>query len=152
MVLTAWGSAAPNKFQKVNTVKNQTLRIITGDMGLAPIIQLESQAELESLQERRDTKLMTQRLKWKIYETISTHCCALHKPQSRPEAIKEALKLMEEVTADQSGAKVVILSDSKSVPQKSEDPKASKQEYLRETLQNLEMQKETLILQWIPGH
>ncbi|GFR95943.1 hypothetical protein ElyMa_006285600 [Elysia marginata] len=46
--------------------------------------------------------------------------------------IKEALKLMEEVTADKLGAKVVVLSDSKSVLQKLEDPKAAEQVYLRD--------------------
>ncbi|GFS04864.1 hypothetical protein ElyMa_002922800 [Elysia marginata] len=47
-----------------------------------------------------------------------THRCPLHDYKAKLEAINEALKLMEEVTADQSGAKVVILSDSKPVLQK----------------------------------
>ncbi|GFS02945.1 hypothetical protein ElyMa_004620400 [Elysia marginata] len=50
------------------------------------------------------------------------------------EAIKAVLKLKEEVTADQSGAKVGILSNSKSVLQKLEDPKAAEHEYLKATL------------------
>ncbi|GFR95508.1 cell wall enzyme ebsB [Elysia marginata] len=68
------------------------------------------------------------------------------------ETIKEALKLTEEATADQSGAKELIHSDSKTALQKLEDPKAAAQEYLRDDLQKLEKQTQLLILQWIPGY
>ncbi|GFS17295.1 Gag-Pol polyprotein [Elysia marginata] len=68
------------------------------------------------------------------------------------QARNEALKLMEEVTADQSGAKVVILISSKSVLQKLEDPKTAEEEYFRDALQKLEKETETLILQRIRSH
>ncbi|GFS19669.1 glutamate receptor 1 [Elysia marginata] len=51
------------------------------------------------------------------------------------ETIMKALKLMEEVAAEQSGAKVVMLGDSKSVLKKLEGPKAAKQRYLGDALQ-----------------
>ncbi|GFR87191.1 hypothetical protein ElyMa_004217800 [Elysia marginata] len=63
--IIAWGSAAPSNFQKGNTFQNQTHIIITGGMRSTPTIEMESQAELESLQEVRDTKLLTHRLKYK---------------------------------------------------------------------------------------
>ncbi|GFR71193.1 hypothetical protein ElyMa_000347300 [Elysia marginata] len=144
-------------------------------MRTTPITQMESQAELESLPELRDTKLLAQRLKYKAqprskrYQRINNskneirditssdltakypknkwiHACTDGSAKNRPanknggsgehsythaiwknyrkistnykaelEAIKEKLKVMEGVTADQSGAKVVILNDSKYV-------------------------------------
>ena len=63
--VTAWGTAAKSNFDKVSKVQNQATRIITGAMKSTPIQELESITGLESLEDRRDTKLLVQAAKFK---------------------------------------------------------------------------------------
>ena len=63
--VTAWGTAAKSNFDKVSKVQNQAARIITGAMKSTPIQELESITGLESLEDRRDTKLLVQAAKFK---------------------------------------------------------------------------------------
>ena len=59
--ITAWGTAARSNLQKVISVQNQNLRIITGGMKSTPIHIMECQSQMESLHDRRDKKPLTQR-------------------------------------------------------------------------------------------
>ena len=63
--VTAWGTAAKSNFEKVSKVQNQAFRVITGAMKSTPIQELESITGLESLEYRRDTKLLKQAAKFK---------------------------------------------------------------------------------------
>ena len=63
--VTAWGTAAKSNFDRVSKVQNQATRIITGAMKSTPIQELESITGLESLEDRRDTKLLVQAAKFK---------------------------------------------------------------------------------------
>ena len=63
--VTAWGTAAKSNFEKVSKVQNQAFRVITGAMKSTPIQELESITGLESLEDRRDTKLLKQAAKFK---------------------------------------------------------------------------------------
>jgi hypothetical protein len=63
--VTAWGTAAKSNFEKVSKVQNQATRIITGAMRSTPIQELETTTGLESLEDRRDTKLLIQAAKFK---------------------------------------------------------------------------------------
>ena len=277
--ITAWGTAAKSNIQKVNSVQNQNLRIITGGMKSTPIIQMETHAGLESLQERKDTKLLVQRLKYKaqpnskmhprinslssnrlkrtsfakessmlerqnetiqeiknltpiethppkppweealrlkIQSSISTiqnksehtdkelenltnqyiaenfpskdwirvftdgsainavsnggsgvyiefpdgqstesfiptgTLCTNYKAEL--EAIQEALGILKNTLQSQPRAKVVILSDAKSVLKKLEDPHASELYYISENVRAIQKTTQSLVLQWIPGH
>ena len=63
--VTAWGTAAKSNFEKVSKVQNQATRIITGAMRSTPIRELETSTGLASLEDRRDTKQLTQAAKFK---------------------------------------------------------------------------------------
>ena len=63
--VTSWGMAAKSNVQKVISVQNQNLRIITGGMKSTPIRIMESQSQIESMLDRRDRKLLTERTKYK---------------------------------------------------------------------------------------
>ena len=58
--MSAWGSTAPSNFQKIKKVQNQGLRLITGSLRSTPIAAMESVTGLQSLEQRRDTKIVTQ--------------------------------------------------------------------------------------------
>ncbi|GFR83828.1 Gag-Pol polyprotein [Elysia marginata] len=92
--------------------------------------------------------------RWSNYRKISTHRFALHELQSRTGSNQGGVKADERDNCRpvRSQSSDSMHSYSKSALQKLEDPKAAEQEYLRDALQNLEKQTETLILQWIPGH
>jgi ribonuclease HI len=63
--MTAWGTTAKSNFDRVSRVQNQAARIITGAMKSTPIQELESTTGLQSLEDRRDTKILTQAAKFK---------------------------------------------------------------------------------------
>ena len=63
--VTAWGTAAKSNFDRVSKVQNQATRIITGAMRSTPIQELETITGLEPMEDRRDTKLLTQAAKFK---------------------------------------------------------------------------------------
>ena len=58
--MTAWGTTAKSNFDRVSKVQNQETRIITGAMKSTPIIELETITGLQSLDDRRDLKLLRQ--------------------------------------------------------------------------------------------
>ncbi|XP_070209766.1 uncharacterized protein [Littorina saxatilis] len=67
--VTAWGTAAKSNFDRVSKVQNQAARIITGAMRSTPIQELENIMGLEPMEDRRDTKLLTQAAKFKRLPT-----------------------------------------------------------------------------------
>ena len=71
--VTSWGMAAKSNVQKVISVQNQNLRIITGGMKSTPIRIMESQSQIESMLDRRDRKLLTERTKYKVQPTSKMH-------------------------------------------------------------------------------
>ena len=71
--ITASGTAARSNLQKVTSVQNQNLRIITGGMKSTTIHIMKCQSQMESLHDRRDKKLLTQRAKYKAQPTNKMH-------------------------------------------------------------------------------
>ena len=63
--MTAWGTTAKSNFDQVCKVQNQATRIITGAMKSTPIMELETIIWLQSLDDRRDLKLLKQAAKFK---------------------------------------------------------------------------------------
>ena len=63
--MTAWGTTAKSNFDRVSKVQNQTTRIITGAMKSTPVMELETITGLQSLDDRRDLKLLNQAAKFK---------------------------------------------------------------------------------------
>ena len=63
--MTAWGTTAKSNFDRVSKVQNQATRIITGAMKSTPIMELETITGLQSLDDRRDLKLLRQAAKFK---------------------------------------------------------------------------------------
>ena len=63
--MTAWGTTAKSKFDRVSKVQNKATRIITGAMKSTPIMELETITGLQSLDDRRDLKLLSQAAKFK---------------------------------------------------------------------------------------
>ena len=63
--MTARGTTAKSKFNRVSKVQNQATRIITGAMKSTPIMELETITGLQSLDDCRDLKLLSQAVKFK---------------------------------------------------------------------------------------
>ena len=63
--MTAWGTTAKSNFDRVSKVQNQATRIITGAMKSTPIMELETITGLQSLDDRRGLKLLSQAAKFK---------------------------------------------------------------------------------------
>ncbi|XP_064646246.1 uncharacterized protein LOC135499431 [Lineus longissimus] len=62
---TAMTNAAKSNTEKLNRVQNQAARIITGGMKSTPITAMETIAQLQPSQDRRDVKVMIQAEKFK---------------------------------------------------------------------------------------
>ena len=69
--ITAWATAAKSNFDQINRVQNQAKRLITGAMKSTPIQKMEEITGLQSLEDRRDTKILTQAAKFKRLEKSS---------------------------------------------------------------------------------
>ena len=63
--MTAWSTTAKSNFDRVSKAQNQAARIITGAMKSTPIMELETITGLQSLDDRRDLKLLNQAAKFK---------------------------------------------------------------------------------------
>ena len=63
--MTAWDTTAKSNFDRVSKVQNQATRNITGAMESTPIMELETITGLQSLDDRRDLKLLRQAAKFK---------------------------------------------------------------------------------------
>ena len=63
--MTAWGTTANSNFDRVSKIQNQATRIITGAMKSTPIMELETITGLQSFDDRRDLKLLSQAAKFK---------------------------------------------------------------------------------------
>ena len=63
--ISAWGTTAKSNLQRVERVQNQNLRAMTGGLKSTPIQKMETLTGLESIEERKDTKLLIQRQKYK---------------------------------------------------------------------------------------
>ena len=65
---TVWGTAAKSNLRKIDKAQNLGLRIITGAMKTTPIKAMEDIATLNSMETRRETKILTQFTKLKAME------------------------------------------------------------------------------------
>ena len=63
--MTAWGTTVKFNFDRVSKVQNQATHIITWAMRSTPIVELETTTGLQSLDDRRDFKLLNQAAKFK---------------------------------------------------------------------------------------
>ena len=63
--MTAWGTTAKSNFYRVSKVQDQATRIITGAMKSTLIMELETITGLQSLDDCRDLKLLSQAAKFK---------------------------------------------------------------------------------------
>ena len=62
--IQAWGNTTKAHFDRVNRVQNQATRIITGAIKSTPIVKLEESTGLQSLKERKETKVLMQAAKF----------------------------------------------------------------------------------------
>ena len=63
--ISAWGTAAKSNFKKTNRVQNQASRIITGALKSTPIHAMNTLTGLDTLENRRDSKILQQSAKFK---------------------------------------------------------------------------------------
>ena len=63
--MTAWGTTAKSNFDQVSKVQNQATRIITAAIKSMSIVELETITGFQSLDDRRDCKLLNQAAKFK---------------------------------------------------------------------------------------
>ena len=63
--MTAWGTTATSNFDQVSIVQNQATCIITGAMNSMPVMELETITGFQSLDDRRNYKLLIQAAKFK---------------------------------------------------------------------------------------
>ena len=83
--MAAWGTTAPSNFNSIAKVQNQNLRLITGSLRSTPISAMETETGLQSLEERRDNKILTQFSK---FTTLSKHPMYLQVDKPIPECLK----------------------------------------------------------------
>ena len=62
---SAWSTASKTNLQSLDRVQNQALRLITGSMRSTPIQAMEKVAAIQSLEQRRDSKILVQAEKFK---------------------------------------------------------------------------------------
>ena len=77
--ITAWATAAKSNFDNISRVQNQAQRLITGAMRSTPIRKMEEITGLQPMEERRDTRLLTQAAK---YKRLTNH--PMHNRMSKP--------------------------------------------------------------------
>ena len=65
---TAWSTATKTSLQTVDKVQNQALRIMTGAMKSTPIAAMEEVTGIQSLEKRRQMKILTQAEKFKCQQ------------------------------------------------------------------------------------
>jgi ribonuclease HI len=65
----AWCPASNTTLQELNKVQNQGLRIILGAMKSTPIVEMEKMGRMQTLSERRDTKVILQAEKFQCMPT-----------------------------------------------------------------------------------
>ena len=82
--MTAWGTTEPSNFNSIAKVQNQNLRLITGSLRSTPISAMETETGLQSLEERRDNKILMQFSK---FTTLSKHPMYLQVDKPIPERL-----------------------------------------------------------------
>ena len=65
---TAWSTATKTSLHSVDKVQNQALRIMTGAMKSTPIAAMEEATGIQSLEKRRQVKILTQAEKFKCQQ------------------------------------------------------------------------------------
>ena len=83
--MAAWGTTAASNFNSIAKVQNQKLRLITGSLRSTPISAMETETGLQSLEERRDNKILMQFSK---FTTLSKHPMYLQVDKPIPERLK----------------------------------------------------------------
>ena len=66
--ISSWRTAAKTNFQRFSKDQNQASRFMIGALRLTPIYSMETPTGLQSMEERRDTRLLTQPTKFKRLE------------------------------------------------------------------------------------
>ena len=83
--MATWGTTAPSNFNSIAKVQNQNLRLITGSLRSTPISAMETETGLQSLEERRDNKILMQ---FSMFTTLSKHPMYLQVDKPIPERLK----------------------------------------------------------------
>ncbi|GFR72668.1 retrovirus-related Pol polyprotein from type-1 retrotransposable element R1 4 [Elysia marginata] len=139
---SAWNTTAKSNQKNVEKVQNQSLRKIIGGLKSTPILKMETIPGLQTLEESRETKILTQRQKYKAMPNCAlkrrlkdtnkgrlkrnsfhgtarerSFACGRRctKYKAETDATKQALKMVNNKISKTS--KVVILSDARSVLQ-----------------------------------
>ena len=71
--ISAWATAAKSNLEHINKVQNQAQRLITGAMRSTPILKMEETTGLQPMEDRKDTKILTQAAKFKRLENHPMH-------------------------------------------------------------------------------
>ena len=77
--ITVWATAAKSNFDSISRIQKQSQRLITGAIRSTPIMQMEEITGLQPMEERRDTRLLTQAAKFK---RLTNH--PMHSRMSKP--------------------------------------------------------------------
>ena len=84
----AWATAAKSNTSRLTKIQNAGMRLITGGMKSTPIDALEATTKLQSLDQRREEKVLTQHEKIQrlpqhpVHNIIQEHCKSRLKRQS----------------------------------------------------------------------
>ncbi|KAK3766526.1 hypothetical protein RRG08_056456 [Elysia crispata] len=171
--VTSWGMAAKSNVQKVISVQNQNLRIITGGMKSTPIRIMESQSQIESMLDRRDRKLLTERTKYKAQPTSKMHkrINNLNKGRLKRSSFAKESKLIEtenEIIQEiknltplethastppwEKQPQIEIRSHIRTIEEKLEVLRGAERQQLAKGFKNAVQNTQSLVLQWIPAH
>ena len=63
--MAAWGTVANTHFERLKKVQNQATRVMTGAIKSTPVNIIESTTGVQPLEDRRDTKILTQAAKFR---------------------------------------------------------------------------------------
>ena len=147
--VTAWGTAAKSNFEKVSKVQNQATRTITGAMRSTPIQELETITGLESMETRRDTKILCQAAKFKrlpnhpMKDRISQltkkkhlkRGSFIHQAKDREKGIQD-LQRQEPQNMPQAGTKPIVYCNVSGMGNKDEQSESVKRALALEQIQN----------------
>ena len=110
--IAVWGTTAKSNFKEMARIQNQNLRIITGGTKSTPVKEMEAVTGLQSLEDRRDRKMLSQHAKFKCLSNHPMYKMTKTNPGSRLKRsnfLASARKL--ESSLDLSNLEMETLSD-----------------------------------------
>ena len=81
--IAVWGTTAKSNFKEMARIQNQNIRIITGGMKSTPVKEMEAVTGLQSLEDRRDRKMLSQHAKFKCLSNHPMYKMTKNNPGSR---------------------------------------------------------------------